>query len=140
MFNSNQAFLLVQKLKSAPRALYTRSQGWNRKNLFNLPQVTNKCYNLGPFSSKCLLVTWGQTTSQKCAKLAPSFFSPDSQHFPISHHPCVSLTCIHGMCDIIRMSSLVVSLHSSHLFQNFLPLAYDLKRVTLIYMRKKEFM
>ncbi len=26
-----------------------------------------------------LLVTWGQTTSPKCSKLAPSFFSPDSQ-------------------------------------------------------------
>ncbi len=25
---------------------YTRSQGWNRKNLFNLPQVTNKCRTL----------------------------------------------------------------------------------------------
>ncbi len=26
-----------------------------------------------------LLVTWGQTTSPKCSKLAPSFFGPDSQ-------------------------------------------------------------
>jgi hypothetical protein len=25
-----------------------------------------------------LLVTWGQTTSQKCSKLAPSFFNVDS--------------------------------------------------------------
>jgi hypothetical protein len=25
---------------------YTRSKGWNRKNLFNLPQVTNKCWTL----------------------------------------------------------------------------------------------
>jgi hypothetical protein len=43
MLNSNQAFLLVQKLKSAPQGLYTWSQGWNRKKkIFNLPQVTNK--------------------------------------------------------------------------------------------------
>jgi hypothetical protein len=24
------------------------SQGWNRKNIFNLPQVTNKCWTLWP--------------------------------------------------------------------------------------------
>ncbi len=32
-----------------PQGLYTRSQGWNRKNLFNLPQVTNKCWTLRPW-------------------------------------------------------------------------------------------
>ncbi len=110
MFNSNQTFLLVQKLKSAPR-VYTRSQGWTRKNLFNLPKITNKCWTLwpciGPKSGKripsnlegqfvtlvanvltfinfltsnfyYLFVTWGQTTRQKCSKLAPSFLGPDT--------------------------------------------------------------
>ncbi len=48
VFNPNPAFLLVQKLKSAPRAFYTRSQGWNRKKLFNLHKVTNKCWTLWP--------------------------------------------------------------------------------------------
>jgi hypothetical protein len=33
--------------------------------------------HLGPMFQH-LLVTWGQTTSQSCSKLAPSFFSPDS--------------------------------------------------------------
>jgi hypothetical protein len=32
-----------------PQGLYTRRQGWNRKNLFNLPQVTNKCWTLPPW-------------------------------------------------------------------------------------------
>ncbi len=31
-----------------PQGLYTRSQGWTRKNLFNLPKVTNKCWTLWP--------------------------------------------------------------------------------------------
>jgi hypothetical protein len=44
MFNSNQAFLLVQKLKSTPQGLYTLGvKAEIEKNLFNLPQVTNKC-------------------------------------------------------------------------------------------------
>ncbi len=29
-----------------PQGLYARSQGWTRKNLFNLPQVTTKCWTL----------------------------------------------------------------------------------------------
>jgi hypothetical protein len=31
-----------------PQGLYTRSQGWTRNNLFNLPKVTNKCWTLWP--------------------------------------------------------------------------------------------
>jgi hypothetical protein len=31
-----------------PQWLYTRSQGWTRKNLFNLPKVTTKCWTLWP--------------------------------------------------------------------------------------------
>ncbi len=42
MFNSNQAFLLVQKLKSAPRALLG-VKAEIQKIIFNLPQVTNEC-------------------------------------------------------------------------------------------------
>jgi hypothetical protein len=38
MFNSNQAILLVQKLKLAPRALF-KSQGLNRKNLSICPKL-----------------------------------------------------------------------------------------------------
>jgi len=30
------------------QGFYTRSQGWHRKNLFNLPQVTNKFWTLWP--------------------------------------------------------------------------------------------
>ncbi len=55
-FNSNQAFLLVQKLKSAPKGFTLRVKVENRKNLFNLPQVTNKCWTLwlyiGPKAKK----------------------------------------------------------------------------------------
>ncbi len=40
MFKPNPAFLLVHKLKSAPRALHQESK-LTQKNLFNLPQVTN---------------------------------------------------------------------------------------------------
>jgi hypothetical protein len=44
MFNPNSAFLLVQKLKSAPKGF---TLGGNaeieKKKLFNQPQVTNKC-------------------------------------------------------------------------------------------------
>jgi hypothetical protein len=28
--------------------LYTRSQGWNRKNIFNLPQLLVKCWTFWP--------------------------------------------------------------------------------------------
>jgi hypothetical protein len=31
-----------------PQGLYARSQGWTRKNLFNQPKVTNKCWTLWP--------------------------------------------------------------------------------------------
>jgi hypothetical protein len=31
-----------------PQGFYTRSQGWHRKKLFNLPQVSNKCWTLWP--------------------------------------------------------------------------------------------
>jgi hypothetical protein len=44
MFNPNQAFLLVQNLKLAPRAFTLGLKGELEKNLFNLPRVTtNKC-------------------------------------------------------------------------------------------------
>jgi hypothetical protein len=46
MLNSNQAFLLVHKLKSAPQGAFTLGvkggKKKNRKKKFNLPQVTNK--------------------------------------------------------------------------------------------------
>jgi hypothetical protein len=42
MFNSNQAFLLVQKLKISPKAVTLGVKAEIEKNLFNLPQVTNK--------------------------------------------------------------------------------------------------
>jgi hypothetical protein len=48
MLNPNQAFLLVQKLKSAPRALHLGVKAELEKNLFNLPKVTNKCWTLWP--------------------------------------------------------------------------------------------
>ncbi len=89
-----------------PQRLYIKSQGWKRKNIFNLPQATNKWWTLWPcvgpkaekriplnlgnqFATlganiptfiiilKTILVTWGQTTSKKGSKLAPSFFDPD---------------------------------------------------------------
>jgi hypothetical protein len=40
MFNPNQAFLLVQKLKSAAKGF---TQVEIEKNLFNLPHIINKC-------------------------------------------------------------------------------------------------
>jgi hypothetical protein len=47
MFNSNQHSYWCKNWNQ-PQGLYTRSQGWNRKNLFNLPQVTNECWTLWP--------------------------------------------------------------------------------------------
>jgi len=80
-----------------PKGLnYNRSEGWNRKNLFNLPQVTNKCWilwywpqgwrkgyhqisetNFQPLWPMLwhLFVTWAQTKSPKCSNLAPNVFS-----------------------------------------------------------------
>jgi hypothetical protein len=39
MFNPNQAFLLVQKLKSAPKAFTLGVKAELEKNLFNLPKL-----------------------------------------------------------------------------------------------------
>ncbi len=36
------------KVSNQPQGLYTRRQGWNRKILFNLRQVTSKCWTLWP--------------------------------------------------------------------------------------------
>jgi hypothetical protein len=36
MFNTNQAFLLVQKLKSAPRALFTLGVKTELENIFSI--------------------------------------------------------------------------------------------------------
>ncbi len=113
MFNSNQAFLLMQKLKSATRVLHQESSlKYKKKTFQSAPKllINAELYglvlaprlkkripsNLGSqFATlgtnvpafinilmsmfQHLLVTWGQTTSPKCSKLAPSFFSPDSQ-------------------------------------------------------------
>jgi hypothetical protein len=43
MFNSNQAFLLVQMLKSAPKGFTLGVKAEIEKKLFNLPQGINKC-------------------------------------------------------------------------------------------------
>jgi hypothetical protein len=45
MFNPNLVFLLVQKLKSAPRVLHEESRLKEEKK-FNLTQATNKCKTL----------------------------------------------------------------------------------------------
>ncbi len=67
MFNPNLAFLLVQKLKSAPRALYQESRLKMKITFLSAPSYQH------------LLVTWGQTTSQKTLKVGPKLFCPDSQ-------------------------------------------------------------
>jgi len=93
-----------------PQGAYNRSQGWNRKSILNLPQLTNinvELYGLllalrlkkrippdlgSQFATLGanvrafinimrslfyhLLVTLGQTTSQRCSKLAPKPFQP----------------------------------------------------------------
>jgi hypothetical protein len=46
MVNPDPAFLLVQKLKSAPGALLLGVKAEREKELLNLPQVTNKCRTL----------------------------------------------------------------------------------------------
>jgi len=43
MFNSNQAFLLVQKLKSAPLGFTLGVKAGVEKIFSICPQVTNKC-------------------------------------------------------------------------------------------------
>jgi hypothetical protein len=43
MFNPNQAFLLVQKLKLAPRVFTLGVKAEIEKSIFNLLQATNKC-------------------------------------------------------------------------------------------------
>jgi len=62
----------------APR-LKTRIPSWNLGSQFatlgaNVPAFI-KCPDVNVLA---FLVTWGQTTSQKCSKLAPSFAGPDS--------------------------------------------------------------
>jgi hypothetical protein len=48
-FNPIQAFLLVHKLKSAPRAFTLVSQGWTRKKSFQSAQsYTNECWTWWP--------------------------------------------------------------------------------------------
>jgi hypothetical protein len=42
MFNPKQAFLLMQKLKSA-KGFTVGDKAEIEKNLFNLPYLTNKC-------------------------------------------------------------------------------------------------
>ncbi len=113
MFNPNQTFLLVQKLKSASRVLHQESRLNQKKSFQSAPRLLihaelnglvlaprlKKGYHqiweanlqpLGPMFQHLfiniltsmfqhLLATWGQTASQKCSKLAPSFFGPDSQ-------------------------------------------------------------
>jgi hypothetical protein len=54
MFNPNPAFLLVQKLKSAPKGFYPRSKGLNskkkkKKKLFQSAPSTNKMLNFMAF-------------------------------------------------------------------------------------------
>ncbi len=73
MFNSNQAFLLVQKLKSAPNKLYTRSQGWNRKRSFqSAPKLLINAELYGPvLVSSSALFFWANfrnLTTQKKKK------------------------------------------------------------------------
>jgi hypothetical protein len=100
MLNPNQAFLLVEKLEISPKG-FTLGVKAELEKIFSicprllinaelyglvLPQVWKKdtmesgrsiCNPLGPMFEH-LLITWGQTTSQKCSKLAPSFFGPDT--------------------------------------------------------------
>jgi hypothetical protein len=42
----NQAYLLVQKLKSSPKGFTLGVKAEIDQNIFNLPQVTNKCWIL----------------------------------------------------------------------------------------------
>ncbi len=48
MFDSNQAFLLVQKLKSAPKGFMLGVKAEIEKMFSICPQVTNKCSTLWP--------------------------------------------------------------------------------------------
>jgi hypothetical protein len=64
-----------------PEGLYTRSQGWHRKELFNLPRISKKCWTLwpciGPQGKKKDTVKfgrpicnpWGQFATQKLLKM-----------------------------------------------------------------------
>ncbi len=50
-------------------------QGWKKDTIkFGRPI----CNLWGPMFQH-LLVTWGQFATQKCSKLGPSFFGPDSE-------------------------------------------------------------
>jgi hypothetical protein len=63
MFNPNQAFLLAEKWKSATRAFTLGVKATLEKNLFNLPQLTNKCSTLwacmGPKAGKRIPLNLG---------------------------------------------------------------------------------
>jgi hypothetical protein len=65
-----------------PQGLYTRSQGWTRKNLFNLPKVTNKCWTLWP----CIGPKAGKWIPSNLGPLGPMF-----QHLLISWSQCSSI-------------------------------------------------
>ncbi len=77
---------LVRGSLASRQGLYTMSQGWHRKELFNLPQVTNKCWTLwpciGPKAGKRIPSNLGG----RSATLRPMF-----QHLLISWHPCSSI-------------------------------------------------
>jgi len=70
------------------QGLHTRSQSWNRKNIFNLPQATNnKCWTLWPciglkaekWNLGTQFSTLGAKQQAKNAQSRPQvFFGPDS--------------------------------------------------------------
>jgi hypothetical protein len=57
--------------KNRSQGLYTRSQGWNRKklNLFNLPQITNKCWNFMALYQPPRLEKKGRPKESTCCLL-----------------------------------------------------------------------
>jgi hypothetical protein len=72
--------LIDAKVEISPKALYTRSQGWNRENISNLPKDTNKCWTLWP----CIGPQGWKKDSIQFRKPIRNPWGPMFQHFIIN--------------------------------------------------------
>ncbi len=86
MFSPNPAFLLVQKLKSATRALHQESRLKQKKELFNLPQVLINAELYGLVLAPSLEKGYHQIWKANLQPLGPMF-----QHLLISCRQCSSI-------------------------------------------------
>jgi hypothetical protein len=81
---------IVAKVEISPKGFTLGVKAKTQKNIFNLPQVTSKCWTLwpciGPKGEKTSTIKfgkpicnpWGRTKGPKMLEVGSKFFSPDS--------------------------------------------------------------